>query len=131
MKVLNGVLPVLFLISPAFAQKDFPDGSAKEYIGQICLMCHQPAMLLGQHRSGGLGEVAMGAGRVEGGIAHDSQATEVQNGRRTAHHHDRAFLSRHHRYTLRPLLLLPTLGGEPFDGLELLVDFRFGRPAVA
>jgi competence ComEA-like helix-hairpin-helix protein len=43
---------ILFLILPAFAQqKDFPDGQAKEYIGQICLMCHQPAMLLGQHRS--------------------------------------------------------------------------------
>jgi hypothetical protein len=43
---------ILLLILPAFAQqKDFPDGPAKEYIGQICLMCHQPAMLLGQHRS--------------------------------------------------------------------------------
>jgi competence ComEA-like helix-hairpin-helix protein len=51
MKVLNGVLPVLFLISPAFAQKDFPDGPAKEYVNQICLQCHQPAMLLGQKRT--------------------------------------------------------------------------------
>jgi len=42
---------ILFLILPAFAQKDFPDGPAKEYIGQICLMCHQPAMLLGQKRT--------------------------------------------------------------------------------
>src|SRR5579862_471044 len=53
---LTGIVPALavssFLISPALAQqKDFPDGPAKEYIGQICLMCHQPAMLLGQHRS--------------------------------------------------------------------------------
>jgi len=53
--VPTGVLPILFLASllgsPAFAQKDFPDGTAKEYINQICLQCHQPAMLLGQHRS--------------------------------------------------------------------------------
>jgi hypothetical protein len=28
------------------------------------------------------------------------------------------------------LLLRPALGGESFDGLELLVDFRFGRAAV-
>ena len=106
-------------------------GRALALAAPLVLTTGSGAKRLGQHRSGGLGEVAMGAGRVEGGIAHDSQATEVQNGRRTAHHHDRAFLSRHHRYTLRPLLLLPTLGGEPFDGLELLVDFRFGRPAVA
>jgi competence ComEA-like helix-hairpin-helix protein len=37
---LTGVLPILFLISPAFAQKDFPDGPAKEYINKICLQCH-------------------------------------------------------------------------------------------
>jgi competence ComEA-like helix-hairpin-helix protein len=49
---LIAILQIPLLISPAFAQqKDFPDGPAKEYIGQICLMCHQPAMLLGQHRS--------------------------------------------------------------------------------
>jgi competence ComEA-like helix-hairpin-helix protein len=42
---------ILLLVSPAFAQKDFPDGPAKEYIGQICLQCHQPAMLLGQKRT--------------------------------------------------------------------------------
>lgn len=49
---LTAILQIPLLISPAFAQqKDFPDGPAKEYIGQICLMCHQPAMLLGQHRS--------------------------------------------------------------------------------
>ncbi len=33
------------------AAKGCRDGQAKEYIGQICLMCHQPAMLLSQHRS--------------------------------------------------------------------------------
>ena len=55
-------------------------------------------------------------------------ATEVQNGRRTAHHHGRAFLPRDHRSTVDRLL--PALGGEPFDGLELLVDFRFGRSAA-
>jgi competence ComEA-like helix-hairpin-helix protein len=49
--VLNGILPMLLLVSPAFAQKDFPDGTAKEYISQICLQCHQPAMLLGQKRT--------------------------------------------------------------------------------
>lgn len=48
---LTAVLPMVFLISPAFAQKDFPDGPAKEYINQICLQCHQPAMLLGQKRT--------------------------------------------------------------------------------
>ncbi len=41
----------LFVLSPAFGQKDFPDGPAKEYVNQICLQCHQPAMLLGQHRT--------------------------------------------------------------------------------
>jgi competence ComEA-like helix-hairpin-helix protein len=48
---LNAVLPILFLVSAALGQKDFPDGPAKEYINQICLQCHQPAMLLGQRRS--------------------------------------------------------------------------------
>ena len=48
---LTAVLPMVFLISPAFAQKDFPDGPAKEYLTQICLQCHQPAMLLGQKRT--------------------------------------------------------------------------------
>lgn len=48
---LYGILLILLLISPAFAQKDFPDGQAKEYVSQICLQCHQPAMLLGQKRT--------------------------------------------------------------------------------
>lgn len=51
MKVLNGILATALLISPVFAQKDFPEGQAKEYISQICLQCHQPAMLLGQKRT--------------------------------------------------------------------------------
>src|SRR5579863_1879103 len=42
---------ILLLALPAFAQKDFPEGAAKEYINQICLQCHQPAMLLGQKRT--------------------------------------------------------------------------------
>jgi competence protein ComEA len=49
--MLSRLLPLVFLIPPAFAQKDFPEGSAKDYIGQICLQCHQPAMLLGQSRT--------------------------------------------------------------------------------
>lgn len=36
----------LLLISPAFAQKDFPDGAAKEYVTKICLQCHQASQLL-------------------------------------------------------------------------------------
>src|SRR5580658_7343724 len=41
----------LLLISPAFAQKDFPDGPAKEYVNKICLQCHEPSQLLNQKRS--------------------------------------------------------------------------------
>src|ERR1700684_774866 len=41
----------LLLISPAFAQKDFPDGPAKEYVNKICLQCHEPSQLLSQKRS--------------------------------------------------------------------------------
>ena len=41
----------LLLLSPAFAQKDFPDGPAKEYVNKICLQCHEPAQLLSQKRS--------------------------------------------------------------------------------
>jgi competence ComEA-like helix-hairpin-helix protein len=41
----------LLLILPAFAQKDFPDGPAKEYVNKICLQCHEPAQLLSQKRS--------------------------------------------------------------------------------
>jgi competence ComEA-like helix-hairpin-helix protein len=39
------------LIAPAFAQKDFPDGPAKEYVNKICLQCHEPSQLLSQRRS--------------------------------------------------------------------------------
>jgi competence protein ComEA len=52
---LNCFLPVLafgsLLVSPALAQKDFPDGPAKEYITRICLQCHEPAQLLSQKRT--------------------------------------------------------------------------------
>ncbi len=41
----------LALISPAFAQTDFPDGPAKEYVTKICLQCHEPSMLLSQRKS--------------------------------------------------------------------------------
>ena len=39
------------LIASAFAQKDFPDGPAKEYVNRICLQCHPPSQLLNQKRS--------------------------------------------------------------------------------
>ena len=39
------------LISPAFAQKDFPDGPAKEYVAKICLQCHEAAQLLATRKS--------------------------------------------------------------------------------
>jgi competence ComEA-like helix-hairpin-helix protein len=42
---------IVFLAMPAFAQKDFPDAPAKEYVSKICLQCHPPAMLLGQKRT--------------------------------------------------------------------------------
>jgi competence protein ComEA len=41
----------LLVLSPAFAQKDFPDGPAKEYVNKICLQCHEPSQLLSQKRS--------------------------------------------------------------------------------
>lgn len=47
--------PILFalLLSPTLllAQKDFPDGPAKEYVTRICLQCHPAAQLLSQHRT--------------------------------------------------------------------------------
>jgi hypothetical protein len=39
------------LIAPAFAQKDFPEGPAKEHVNKICLQCHEPTQLLNQKRS--------------------------------------------------------------------------------
>ena len=45
------ILVSLLLVLPAFAQKDFPDGAAKEYVNKICLQCHQPAQLLSQRRT--------------------------------------------------------------------------------
>ncbi len=41
----------LLVVSTAFAQNDFPDGPAKEYVNKICLQCHEPAQLLSQKRS--------------------------------------------------------------------------------
>jgi competence ComEA-like helix-hairpin-helix protein len=53
--VIQRALPILALslvaISPGLAQKDFPDGPAKEYVNKICLQCHQPAQLLAQRRT--------------------------------------------------------------------------------
>ena len=45
------ILASLVLVAPVFAQKDFPDGVAKEYVNKICLQCHQPTQLLTQHRT--------------------------------------------------------------------------------
>ena len=49
--MFRGLAFAVLLISPAFAQKDFPDGPAKEYIEKICLQCHPPSQLLSQHKS--------------------------------------------------------------------------------
>ncbi|MBB4939149.1 hypothetical protein FHR32_003454 [Streptosporangium album] len=43
--------------------------------------------------SGRLGEVSVGTGGVEGRVGDDAQAADVDDGRRTAQDHDRAFLS--------------------------------------
>jgi competence protein ComEA len=45
------ILPALLLAAPALAQKDFPDGPAKEYVNKICLQCHPPAQLLNQKKT--------------------------------------------------------------------------------
>jgi len=54
-RVVTGILPVALLsallVSPALAQKEFPEGRAKEYVTGICLQCHEPAQLLSQRRS--------------------------------------------------------------------------------
>jgi competence protein ComEA len=42
---------LVLLVSPAFAQRDFPDGPAKGYVTKICLQCHEPAQLLSQKRT--------------------------------------------------------------------------------
>jgi competence protein ComEA len=49
--LLTGILPIAFLVSPAFAQKDFPEGQAREYVNKICLQCHEASQLLSQRRS--------------------------------------------------------------------------------
>jgi len=52
---LTGFLPVLVLlslpISSALAQKDFPDGPAKEYVNKICLQCHEASQLLSERKT--------------------------------------------------------------------------------
>ncbi len=52
---LTGFLPVLALFSlpfsSALAQKDFPDGPAKEYVNRICLQCHEATQLLGERKT--------------------------------------------------------------------------------
>ena len=42
---------IVILASSALAQKDFPEGQAKEYVSQICLQCHPAAQLLTQKRT--------------------------------------------------------------------------------
>jgi hypothetical protein len=42
---------IVILASSALAQKDFPEGQAKEYVSQICLQCHPAAQLLSQKRT--------------------------------------------------------------------------------
>jgi competence ComEA-like helix-hairpin-helix protein len=48
---LTSILPIVLLVSPAFAQKDFPDGPARDYVSKICLQCHEASQLLNQRRS--------------------------------------------------------------------------------
>jgi competence ComEA-like helix-hairpin-helix protein len=51
--MLKPTLPavLLFARALAFAQNDFPDGPAKEFVQKICLQCHEPAQLLSQKRT--------------------------------------------------------------------------------
>lgn len=51
MPMLKPFLIVVLLVSPALAQKDFPEAPAKEYVNKICLQCHPPAQLLSQRRT--------------------------------------------------------------------------------
>ena len=43
----------LAAFTPASAQsmQDFPEDPAKKFVQQICMQCHMPAFLLGQHRT--------------------------------------------------------------------------------
>jgi hypothetical protein len=61
---------------------------------------YRPELVLADRRAGGLGEVAMGTGGIEGGVADNAQATDVEDGGRAAQHHGRALLPRHHSSTL-------------------------------
>ncbi len=51
--MLKPTLAAVLLLAPAlaFAQNDFPDGPAKEFVQKICLQCHEPAQLLSQKRT--------------------------------------------------------------------------------
>ena len=46
------VIPLVIFLAPfAFAQKELPEGQAREYVSQICLQCHPAAQLLSQKRT--------------------------------------------------------------------------------
>src|SRR6266699_5923227 len=64
---------------------------------------HRAELVLGDRRAGGLGEVAVRTGVVEGGVADNAQAADVEDGGRAAHHHGRALLPRDHGFTLATL----------------------------
>jgi competence protein ComEA len=50
-RILPAIALFPFLISPAQAQKDFPEAPAREFVNKICLQCHEPAQLLTQKRT--------------------------------------------------------------------------------
>lgn len=49
--MLRASLVLSFLVVPMWAQKELPEGPAKEYVTRICLQCHEPAQLLSQKRT--------------------------------------------------------------------------------
>jgi hypothetical protein len=57
---------------------------------------HRPELVVGDHRADGLGEIAMRTRGVKGGVTDNSQAGDVEDGRRAAHHHGCTFLPFHH-----------------------------------
>lgn len=42
---------LISLVIPSAKAEDFPEGPAKQYVQQICLMCHQAPFLQGQRRT--------------------------------------------------------------------------------
>jgi competence ComEA-like helix-hairpin-helix protein len=50
-KYLPIITLALLAISPARAQKDFPDAPAKEFVSRICLQCHEAAQILSQKKT--------------------------------------------------------------------------------